>query len=901
MPGSESHRGAGPDGLGLLRGDARIERITELLLEHDIMGRSVHRPAQDFLRSAQLQLQGQHTLPFVIGTIIHAIPHLNWYKVQLGEGGGWIGACHLAHSTCGLLGPREGNPYPSGARVLVFKPRDVAYGIILGAIPYQLEDGRVAVPGWLAQGSGVGLKREAAHMQPLRNMFRQGGVIDFSCQSPLDATSLDKVIITETGVTFLVSPFEAQLSVNEMCGLFLNLWDDFTALAGRNLEITSAAHELRAGHDEGENRLRELISIYPWEPVGLYAPGPGLTAVQEDMAVQYHAHKGKIDLPDGEEDIQPIYRVQHHYGYEGQGGLRSVMCPTRTSGKRRYSDRDQDVGLFCESIGLDGSYLLQSAKAIILAKRCKISVPRQVLPDESGAGDGAAYKSSSFFGEGPDHAIGDVLMPSAPGPWRVAGVEDLIAHAVNWKRLHPFSYRVKDYYCPQESEDPVFARLQELLGLDELGTGGYLQGPSPVLLHIDHRYQDVAYFMRESFLAMLDDGSVCLGGGAGEQIHFAGGKVRIEAPGGLELVTGGTIVLLADDVVLRAQSSVDISAGQHDVHIYAAQNLQLGAGAGALIEAKGTGRDQDYRDKVGEDVRSSGVVIKSASDVGVLAEDIYLRSGATSAGNIVLDAAQMSGDVLVQAANFSAFLLGDLSTWHFSSVAGEVIGSHRLAPAGVEHAGDCSLGGSLLVGACATGSLLVNGTVGASGNINAGGRMADSKGAALGLVAPSYVAESQQVLQQACQGLRATMARGGAARQQAEDEWQAALRLGNADVREDIGFSYRDADSAGAQYRTTGLQFLECRWQALTRLGGASGGGAWQEGPVAYQGRLLWPWPGRVKWAEDPVFMAITGWTMYGPAAGQDVDRPGPYEAASLDKPLPLTMAAGLRIIPRKS
>jgi hypothetical protein len=904
MPGEEAHRGSETPGFNTVRGDARIERITDLLLEADPVGQSAHRPIRDHTRSLQLlQQRTNRSNPWSIGTVAHAVPHVNWYKVQMADNGGWLGCCRLVDTNCLPIGPRVGNVIASGSRVLVWKPTNADFGVIVGVLPHILEDPRVAVSGWLAQGAATGLKREDAHRQLFKGMFRSGGVHDFSCQSPVDATSMDHVLVTETGLAFLMSPFELFLRVNEMCGVWFNYFDSQTTLAGWNMVQTSAAHELYAGHDEGETRYRNMVAVYPWEAAGLYGPDSDMAADFDAEEVQYKGHKGAVDLPDDGEDATPVYRTQEFKGYEGQGGLRAVIKPAANSGVRRLSDSDlPDTALFCESVSLDGEYHLQSAKGIFITKRSKMSWPRQKHADESPKGDDASvsdddvfkYKPSSQFGGGVPHVLGDV---KAQGERRsllkVSGVQDLIAHSVNWKRLHPFHYRF-DYTLPQESEQGTpFPRVSDPLDFSEVAESGYLSEPEPVMLRIDHRYGEVEYYMRESFLAFLDDGTVVLAGGAGEELAFVNGKVKLSAPSDVEILPGKDLIAQCSSVIVKAQRSVDVSASKNDVRIWAHENLQIGAKGTVLIDGQGEGTQQDYKDKIGEDVRGGGVVIKSKADVALIGKEAYVRS---TQGDVVLDAAKMDGHVLILASNVSSLITGNLSVYHFSGIDGSVVESHRLARTTSFVAQSCAFGGSVYAGVDHPAQIVVVGGIRATRSIASGGRMADSTGGKLGKVQPSFVSDIEEAMQNINEASREIDEQGDDLKKaKFEDKWHKSKRIGNDEVIEDVGFSYRDHDSPGKQYGTENLRFLESRWQTLARIGGASGGETWTENPVSYQGRQLYPWPGRERWTGSGYFLRVSEYTMYD-AGGYDRDRAGPYEEAKLGGEEKTSLQEGVKI-----
>ncbi len=45
-----------------------------------------------------------------------------------------------------------------------------------------------------------------------------------------------------------------------------------------------------------------------------------------------------------------------------------LMKPAKESGQRKFSDQDEDYGLWQETVALDGSYSVRSAKSVFISK-----------------------------------------------------------------------------------------------------------------------------------------------------------------------------------------------------------------------------------------------------------------------------------------------------------------------------------------------------------------------------------------------------------------------------------------------------------------------------------------------------------------------------------------------------
>jgi hypothetical protein len=906
----QTHRGAGPRGPGVQSADRRVFELDEALraVESSVPLLSQIGLVRDPLRVGQATGQALGTHGHMVrGVIVHALPGVHWYKVQTGGRAGFLPCCQLATTNLVPLGPRETSVLPPNSPVLVYKPAGINYGIILGVVPPALADNRLPCPDWLVQGGGSGLRREEAHKFPLKSTYAGGGVIDWSAGRPVDATSMEKGLITATGIAFSIDDFMAMLRVNEMCGLWVSYLDSWTRLAGLQLDIESAVHGEYARDDEGEVRHTRQISTYPWEALGLYAPGSPAVQEYDDQEVQYSSPMAKVDLPEGAADVQAVYRYVEYGGYLGQGHFRAVVKPALDAGQRRYGERVADEGVFRESIGLEGTYSLLAAKSIHIGKRCKIVVPREVRPPEDGQGDDAAadnYKFSGLHGAAEDHKVGDIrIVGEYKHLRRVAAVQDIMAYDLNWKAIHPFHYHKGDFYTPQESEQTAhFASVQERIDYSVLETEPFLDDPVPVRMRIDHRYGEVEYFMRESFLRFHDDGGVQLADGYGGCISMTGGVLDLSAPV-VRINSGADLIFQSSQMCFKSKGSMDFSSSDADMRFKAEKNMQFLSGnsgqGGMLFECRGDGNANDYRGRVGEDVISNGIVLRASNSVcAVLGRDVYVRTGGDNLGegDIVLDAGSGRRRVQILAGDFHTYTqrsvsfnygpLGDDNSIRKSYVFGEssfVVEGSVLVRDKIVAYGD-------------NAAVYVNGGILAMDAIATAGSVSSRDGGFLGQV-PSEFAPK---LSSTVSGLSAAITRNaevaGSRRLETtiRDRYYLPGQIGNDETIGDLQFSFRD-DQAGDQYRVNNLVWPEARWQMLARLGGAPQGRQWDEKPVVYQGEETYPWPGRVKWKEDRVFLRLKNLGLFDLTTGNCKDRP--YDDFTLADWESVTMQEGFRLL----
>ncbi len=903
----EQHRGAAPGGPFARGADPRVGELDTALRSVEAIincggsiggGSGILGPLRDSNRAISLTGPGGewHT-----GVVIHPNSALGWYKVQVGG----VGTVSCFNATAGSMipvGVREIGGIAPNSVVIVFKPPRLPFGYICGVIPPQTLDGSLPNPDWLFQGGQSGYRREDVHKFPIKNLYRGGNVGNAAGQRPMDGTSLERGWISSTGLCLSLDDYALQLRVNEQCGLFMTLFDGWCRLAGMQLDIESLVHEESARDDEGEARHFKGIATYPWEALGLYGSGTKFTETYGDKEVQYTDPIGKIDLPKDGFETQPFYRYQEYGGYLGQGHLRMVAMPPKLGGKRQRKDDDYDEGLFAETIGIDGDYGLRSAKSVLIAKRCKIVIPWEKLLPEDGNGDDAqadTYKFSGKHGGGEEHKLKEVQVEGEYKVMRrIAGIDDLISHAVNWKALHPFHYHKADYRTKQESEQTRnFTRVQENLSFSVLESQPWLDDPTPKKLAIDHRYQDAEYYERESFLYLAPDGSVTLSSGMGGAVVITS-DVRLEAPGDVQLVPGRDLVSLADQTILRSRGSIDLSS-MKDVRVKAEKNLQLLGGNGGngavLIESKSEGRTQQFYKKYGEEVGGKGIIFKSKGVLAMYGSDIYARSG--TQGDIILDAAQGRRDVQIKAKNFNVFCQKETNLYYGVVDSGpEVTQTYSFG------AKNCLIDVKMLVGGRIVsfsgnggrGGFTTDGRIAAGGGIVSCGRMADSKGGMIGKIPDGLTSAIDAQTSAAFDIMNASLETGKARHIALTGKFYGSQQVGQQKTIDAMGFSYRDVPSE-QQYKTQKFRWAERRWEQMTRLGLASGGSPWVEKSVLYQGEEQYPFPGKKKWQEEPAFLQLASLTMFDAGQGQSKDRP--YDEPKLSAWTPVTMASGHKLI----
>jgi len=867
-------------------------QLANVLEQQDPGPRSVSELSTDEQYTAHLHRRnfGTHSGITTFGKITYAMPYVHWYRVQLDDAAADFPCCQVTDCAATPFSVRSSGPLTPGCSVLVYKPAEGFYGFILGVVPDIVGDGALVHPDWISQGSNMGFKRELYYHGVMSLFANQGSVLDFSNGRPVDSSSLGEWgKMSDLGGGIHIDPFHVFLRINETCGLFLHYLDDLTRLEGSNLDIRTAVSELVSRNDSGEGMHYSGFSPYSWEATGALAPFATIHREIDDKAVQYTQPYGKFEpLYD---DQQPFYRSEEYRGYLGQAWLRQVMLPPQNNSSTevlQYSSELVLPGVFREHVGLDGSYGMQSAHSIVLAKRGLIPIGKRIQPVESPAGDdidteGGNYRFAGVFtgdsGGAEQHKVGDV----DPGEdranlIRAAGLSDYLAHLFNWKSLHPFHYHAKDFYLPEHSEMEPVTTLQRVPLFSSLLQQTWLDASSPVAMTVDHRYGSVDYYEVESSFSLLPDGSSVWRGGNGEEIRFLGGSIQISCPGDILMQPGRSLVAYGgDDIVLKANKSIDITANENDVRLKAERNVGIMGGNGGsgrvLIESKAEGFLHDYDRKIGEDINGSGILLKAAnSQIAGWGSEIYLRTGGgdVTPGPIVFDADQGTQDIRTVSRGFIRHI-NLVAADYFPSGEGKTV-ANTFSALNSQFQTSCQFDGGLFV---TRNGMFIRGNLAILGG-HIGTENAQDYNFYVGWLHGQSLGQSKAALEEVLQGME-TVREGG------NDDYSLGIderyyddgQVGNDDVIRSTAFSLRNEE----QYNTEDWEFPETYWQQMARESQQELG-TWEDNPVEYQNsqQVLSPHPGYDRWrAESWLTLDLT---MHDHATGQDEPR---SEGAYLD------------------
>ena len=846
------------------------------------------------------------------GRVIDGSALTNCYRVNIERGTAPKIAVPLMSTSQSAIGATEINTFAPGTSVLLYIHSKLNHAFILGCIPDPAVFGRESIHDSISFLTRA--RVDEAHKRYLQ-LTNNGDMSNYSSWKPFDSTHASEWGATAiTGLKVTLDDFMVQMAVNEFTGIFGFYHDQLLRIGGYNLQTWTAGHERDAYMDQAEYNDTQGYSPYPWEAMGMLDPGGDM--IKEYTPDQFATAKGRPYYSNWEnyyENQQPFHRTQKFYGYYGQGE-RTVVCappqyadwwaykstasgdspdPFETTARNEWATdvleankgsakqlapidvsdpASAPIGLSEDNTGIDGRRFIASAKGITLAKRMLLPVPARMRRPEDGNGDDAEknYKAAGKFGAGAEHKItGDVKTTDEKHPHlqRAAGVLDLHGYLFNYVGLHPFHWHAKDYKTYEQSELQHAQYNSNIPDYTTLKGSMYLPQPTPKTLDIDHRLRGQQFYESESYLSLLEDGTVVIGDGYGAEIRMCAGSITISAPGDVWFKPGKNAQIWAGrDIIMRANSGVDISTTEESVRIKAEQNVMILAGndtskkqGGVLIESRATAPTYNF-DEPGDAVIFGGVVLRAKeSEVVGLGKNIYMRttggySGTgAQAGCITLDASLGDGNIVTKSRNLYQYADQNGGIYQYFRPLGSA-GAGR-GSANVFKKQQTMLGSKLFV----SGPVAADGRgsgysfIGRGNIVTNTGHILTQKG---GIVGPCTGDCSGKVNEAAETIKNFTRVELPKVLSQLDDEvwaalWYNANRPGNADTIKKLEFSFRRDED----YRIDNdFVIFEDRWQQYARIGGQTTG-LWEEKPVKTGGGVeTWPFPGKAKMTDPDVF-----------------------------------------------
>ena len=540
------------------------------------------------------------------GFIVSYNPQTHSAAVQM-SGYSSIWTCVFADEMLSYsFGYSESNPPREGEFVLVFRINNVANaGIIIGRLPYPLR----------FNAKDLYNDPEQYHRR-LYTQLKETGDLDMPCfLEPLLNKFDDSTQIATHFRPTDVYPGEFARVNQHNCGVKGGMFSATLLGGGASVRVSAIS-----------NLLREVCEFYERHSLhaslrefhnGRYLSSERNYALYQEERLGGEAPKAdvwdeKAEAPAGGENQTMRPRMKDLTGFFGH--LSSKFCfrpdPEEGSACRvQGMGKPKEAGVSRETIDPSGQYRLSAAGMIAIERTGRIPVPvRNCYPTDKDHDIQSDPEKLEAF----EHKEGD------PG-YRQLELFDRQAYDLKnqYARVDGLGTDEPDYDVPQE---------EDLKPLKDKYDEKFLGNETVKLEKFDRRRAGVY---------IGEDGSVIIRDAWGSEIVMLGGNVQISCAGNVMVMPGKTALTLAgDDIVQKAQNSVDIHASAHDVRLSAARNMEiLGGGdesshsGGVIIESRGYGvYPWDGKDK-GEGAGVSGITLKTNNQAVVVdAQEVNIRS-----------------------------------------------------------------------------------------------------------------------------------------------------------------------------------------------------------------------------------------------------------------------------------
>ena len=290
------------------------------------------------------------------------------------------------------------------------------------------------------------------------------------------------------------------------------------------------------------------------------------------------------------------------------GHLESKFClrPDPSDGAIRVQGKGKpkEEGVFRETTDPSGQHRITSAGMLVLERAGRIPVPvRKAYPSDVGHDIQGAPKILKPF----VHKDGD------PGN-RQLELYDRQAYDLKnqYARAEGLGTVAPDYDVPEEEElKPLTDKYDPKI---DQNTGG------------NETVKLAKFDKRRAGVYMGEDGSVIIRDAWGSEIVMLGGNIQLSCAGNIMTMPGKTALTIAgDDIVQKAQNSVDIHASEHDVRLSAARNMEIRGGGdekkypgGVIIESVGSEPSTWDGKGMGEEAKLSGITLRTKNQAVVV-------------------------------------------------------------------------------------------------------------------------------------------------------------------------------------------------------------------------------------------------------------------------------------------
>lgn len=549
----------------------------------------------------------------------------------LGEAKPW--SCVFADEKLSYsFGYSETSPAREGELVLVARAVFASFGIIIGRIAYNLD--------FSSNGGDKYSDPDQYHRRAYTQDDKQKRTWDRNIKcfmTPFDDESDTSTHIATHFRPTDVYPGEFARLNQHNCGIIGGLFSSTLSGGGARLRMSALTNQARLSC-ESYRRISLCGNLHEFHNARFLSTERDYALYQEERLggtgkqAEVWENDAEATKKGEKQTIRP--RMKDLSGFFGH--IKSSFCMRPDPGEseiRVLGEGDpKEEGVSRETVDPSGQYRLSAAGMIAIERTGRIPVP---------------VRKSSPYEKGHDHEKPEVLKPfehdDSDPCYRQLELFDRQAYDLKtqYARVDGLGLENPDYYVPQEEDlKPLKDKYDEKF-----------DGNETVKL--------AQYDKRRAGMYIGEDGSVIVRDAWGSEIVMIGGNVTISCAGNVMTLPGKTSLTIAgDDIVQKAQNSVDIHASEHDVRLSAARNMEiLGGGdeskysGGVIIESRGKNSSPwDGKDK-GESARLSGITLKAKNQAVVVdGGQVNLRSEKST--RILSGKSGLDGEIVMSSKSF---------------------------------------------------------------------------------------------------------------------------------------------------------------------------------------------------------------------------------------------------------
>lgn len=508
------------------------------------------------------------------------------------------------------FGSKKVAPPSVGSEVAVWLSNDHKYGVILGVKNAPAESGIRESTNLF----GTPVTRDSDNEAHKSSEFGfDSFLVDHGDNIPKDVLPGDDVSLNAQGAAMALLELMTVIRGGHGCSVEAHVLDQLLRINGYNLQERTSAGERNVMEDNGFVTEEESGTHKLEESLG---NGSGTIVNLSDGAAA--KSDGTSEPGTNGVDSEKAMHARRWQNFRGfLGGLiqQFVLRPDGKPVDMSKAKDAPDLGLHQRSIHSSGFVVERSVIGGGMIKGIAIPVPKKKAAVDDPGGD-----------NGPPEEEGIPLFAFSNTPGtrasEVCQFRDYLAWYFNKVLPARLGERGKDWDMPDESSCPTIGG-----DVNAPDVGGFYRG-FPIRVNASSNSDkgttvadDKDPFMASRGVAwcmVFPDGSVSLRDVWGSSIDMRGGHIEISASKEVRVVSGGNVVVLGgDDVVVKARSSVDVTATRKQIRLHSNDELFVHSEEGGMLFSTGSPGHQ-FSDKPGEERALPGICFKSANGGGVL-------------------------------------------------------------------------------------------------------------------------------------------------------------------------------------------------------------------------------------------------------------------------------------------